>query len=404
MVIYINYYRLWVFILKENDNVSYYIPLLFQFLANCRPSDICRSTIIEQLVVANILDIVEKIGQLYPDITISLSTGILIGAARSNNTELVYQMINRGAIRCGVALFAAIKNQNIPNIQLLIKQSTINSSTVLNRAVYTGNLSIVKLIGSHEPVPNINMALRAAAYLGDRDIFTYLLEYGKNNNILTKESYNYGLQGAIWGDHLSLIDLLLTQGDKAQKADDYNLGLMTASQKGNLPLMEKMIAGGASEFTRAGESAAGTGQLIAIKYLLSKGVTKLSGALTEAASGGHLPVVKFLVDNYVLDINSALRAAVQQGRQSVVNFLLIAGANDYSGALEKCRDEQIFRQLFPHADPGNYTKYLCRAAFFGSLPIVRLLIKAGATEITAALDKSIQHPHIQCYLKSKLGT
>ena len=36
-----------------------------------------------------------------------------------------YQMINRGAIRCGVALLAAIKNQNIPNIQLLIKQSTI---------------------------------------------------------------------------------------------------------------------------------------------------------------------------------------------------------------------------------------------------------------------------------------
>ena len=55
---------------------------------------------------------------------------------------------------------------------------------------------------------------------------------GKNNNILTKESYNYGLQGAIWGDHLSLIDSLLTQGDKARKADDYNLGLMTASHEG----------------------------------------------------------------------------------------------------------------------------------------------------------------------------
>lgn len=123
--------------------------------------------------------------------------------------------------------------------------------------------------------------------------------------------------------------------------------LVLAARKGNLEIVKLLIAAKADvNFRASGDetplmAAAGHGHLEVTQYLVSQRAEvnrKVSGdgtALLVAARGGHLPVVQYLVDQGA-EVNAQvggdgtpLICAARSGRYAVAKFLLEKGADPF---------------------------------------------------------------------------
>ena len=128
-------------------------------------------------------------------------------------------------------------------------------------------------------------------------------------------------------------------------ADRIGTGLMIAAWRGDIPMMELLVARGAdvNKTNALGERAllhaSWRGQAAAVKWLLAHGARVDSepmqwGALHYAVFAGHGEVAKLLLDNGA-DINarstngsSVLMMAVYEGHEDLVRQLLARGADN----------------------------------------------------------------------------
>ena len=93
---------------------------------------------------------------------------------------------------------------------------------------------------------------------------------------------------------------------------------------------------GANKTTRGCDE----GHLPVVERLVAAGATGLDGPLYNAAGQGHLPVVERLAAAGA-DINNMLRLAARTDAAHIVVNLLLAGATDVDGALREAARERL---------------------------------------------------------------
>lgn len=231
-------------------------------------------------------------------------------------------------------------------------------------------------------------SLYEAASHGHLDIVKLLIQVAPKYHKFI--DINNALEGAAEKGHLNVVKYLVDHG-----ATNLNSPLVSAASKGYTDIAQYLISKGATNLNDALVWAAYTGNLDLIKYAISQGATDLNDALEQAAAGGNLQVVDHLISHGANDLNGALAYAAQEGHLDVVHDLLNRGAIDLELALDRAIDNQhidivldLINLMAQRSTKDRQTilnDALEMAAIFGSLRIVKELIKRGATDINRAL-------------------
>ena len=253
-------------------------------------------------------------------------------------------------------------------------------------------------------------ALRAASYLGHKEILKLLIEKGAdvnaqggrfNNalqeassqghgevvNLLVEEGADVNAQGGFYGNalqaastegHEKIVKLLVERGaDVNAQGGFYGNALQAASREGHEKIVKLLGKEGADvnaqggEYGNALQAASREGHEKIVKLLFEEGADvnaqggTYGNALQLASRGGHEMIVKLLVEGGA-DVNvqggfygNALQAASRGGHEKIVNLLVKEGAD-------------------VNAQGGEYGNALQATSFGGHEKIVKLLVKEGA--------------------------
>lgn len=321
----------------------------------------------------------------------------LAAAAARGHTEIARELIGAGASvierqrwrRHGQRLdplYQAVIGGHLAVCELLLEHGAEDfyhmkgkPPSALQASVTTGRLDIVKTLlkykqirAANDPSAGCSALIRPvtsgfaasqydAAVRGQIDILRELLAYG----IETDEAFRYAARA---GDEALVLEHL----DKGVDIDSH---------------------GSVSDHPRALQSAALGGHLYLVRHLLARGadpnlVSDYSTAMDAAVQGGNIEVVKVLIDAGA-DLNGRfsgpLYTALNSGRDDIAELLVRHGAGTHRVLSDFTLKGsfQSFRLLLklgadPHRkDPDDKLSMLGKAAWGGSIPIVRYLLENG---------------------------
>lgn len=307
-----------------------------------------------------------------------------------------------------VQLIEALELGNTTALEMLVKQGAQLES--LNKeghdnlllASWGGHTETVKyLIEQGANVDSAShsghTALHAAAQVGSTETIRVLLENGAKINVQAKDGRTAFYLSCLF-DHLDTGKLLIKQGaDPTIKDKERNSPLHASSERGLLTVMEYLIEclGLDVNDKNAFQSVpliltSSKGCLDCVKYLVAHGASLQAkdkrgrNSLFMAAAAGHADVVLYLLNSGLtipdsLDNmgQSPLLMAVISGSLDVVNLLLPLST----------------AHLNKVSSSGDMTP-LKIAASEGNLPIVKVLVEAGADiDLEFPLHSAITNSH-----------
>lgn len=324
----------------------------------------------------------------YPQLRTEILNKTLRSAAHHGRSDLVNQLINRGAYLYEPALSSAICRGDPQTIQLLINQPGLDINEIIKSLAAAGNYPLLEQWLSKD---GINLSIY------DKILF-FAAKHGNSKMInlsLTPSNINIGLWGACEGGNLQLVEEFLVLG-----ANDIDQALEYAAVSGNEEIIDRLLKLGVREVDRAIRSAIRNGHDEITKKLIDGGGNpspELNSALVIASFYDNLPIIKYLIDKGASNIDEALPHSTDK---EIIQYFLAKGANNIHRVLQRAAkaNPQLFEELFSYAEPKNYNSYLVEAARQGYLNIVRLLLAAGATAIDAAVTAGKSHYHITYYI------
>ncbi len=268
-------------------------------------------------------------------------------------------MLDRPNRRSKTLLYLAIQNENVPMVRMLIENgASVNVSSYcdtycttevpLVTATRHQNRELVEFILEQDcdfegspSFPDGKTALQWAASFGDISLAEVLLGHGADINWIGLY-HQTALHYASVVDHADMVSWLLENGAEININGDGRSPLHIASVRGNLNIVNHLLAFGCS---RDGKDKYGyaplslaslRGHLDIMKSLLANSSNgtefDLGDALGRAAESGHLHVVEFLI-KCGADVNSpngvgeTSLALAARGSYSVVLTLLLHEAN-----------------------------------------------------------------------------
>jgi ankyrin repeat protein len=331
-------------------------------------------------------------------------------AAEEGHKDIVALLLEHGAKPggdagvYGGALEAAVFKGHEEIVQLLLEAGASIQATVLQSAVYSGNIKIMRYLlismleqAKHEgpqdtagivdhpnridpedeklsPTSRIQLALYAASLAGRTSIAKLLFEYGADVDAETEGFHCTVLAAACAHGHEEIILMFLEEGADVNK--------ILPEQKAEPPNGRFILTGkerwrlrrGGSESGRHGtalQAAAYAGNAATVELLLLHGANPnaVGGyhgtALQAAAFGGSLEVVEALLEHGA-ELNTSLgvygnplQAALLNGSGAIVEKLLNAGAD-------------------ADAEGGRWAYPIIAAAQMGIVSNLRLLLDANA--------------------------
>ena len=145
--------------------------------------------------------------------------------------------------------------------------------------------------------------------------------------------------------------------------------------------------------------AASVGDVNSFRYLVAKGFHtsfkfNIASLLLSAVDGNNLDIVRYISTfkpNYNLNLNQALKDAVLYRRNiPIIKLLINAGATNVNTALELAADDlELIKYLITEAGATNLNDALIEASVAGNLNNVKYLVEAGATDMNNALLETL---------------
>lgn len=212
-----------------------------------------------------------------------------------------------------VALNEAVKKDALPLARAVIKSKPqdINPTETIDIAVSNENLEMVKLLVSNNADPNTGVS--RAVELESVPITSYLIAQGARtiNPIF--------LQSAVKKENLELSKLLIEKG--GSKADN---AIVEASNTGNVKITKYLLEKGATA-NEAFKSAMETKNEDVILLLMEEITSFTNSHLITASRKGNLKVVQRLLDEG-LNPTTALSNALSYKNTEILKLLLDQGA------------------------------------------------------------------------------
>ena len=287
----------------------------------------------------------------------------IVATIGSIRQRIEYEDSNRLETKKETSLHAAVKNNDIEHIKVLLKGGldvngvdvSMNSYTGLTPlliAIFEKNFDLVKFLIENKADLNVKSEtgitpLFAAAMDRSLDIVRLLIEKGANVNMKSDVGYT-PLIGGIMSGNLEIVKILMqNDADVTIQDQDGYTPLTSAIMSGNLEVVKILIAYGANANLQEGMDkktalmiASEKGFLDIVKYLIEDGhsdvnITNpmLSTALILSAKEGELEVVKFLIENgadtiiEAKDGFNALMIAAFEGHLKICKLLIKSTSN-----------------------------------------------------------------------------
>jgi hypothetical protein len=113
---------------------------------------------------------------------------------------------------------------------------------------------------------------------------------------MKSRDWNWGLEGACWGGHRDLVELMIDKG-----ADLWDEGLVAACRGGHRDLVEWMIDKGADDWNWGLEAACHGGHRDLVELMITKGDERgfafnWNWGLKAACNGGHCDFVEWMIN------------------------------------------------------------------------------------------------------------
>lgn len=226
------------------------------------------------------LDIIDKLGEIFPLHKLDMLNSAILGAACTGKIELVKAILARGATNTGGACNFALHSKNWELIEFLANFPDVEIDNVLLNASRSGDIQLVKFCIS-KGATDFNLALSGAAEAGSWEI----------------------------------INLLLSQG-----ADDYEGALIGAAQTGQFLIMKYMVEKGARDYNEALTFVIMIGHIPAVQFLLERGGS-LNQTFKYVGDCNSIPMVEFLIKKGGNDFYGALKIAAQDDNLLIFRYL-----------------------------------------------------------------------------------
>ncbi|PQE28738.1 ankyrin repeat protein [Rutstroemia sp. NJR-2017a WRK4] len=304
-------------------------------------------------------------------------------------------------------------------------------------AVKSGKTEIIQYLLSfgarlhlnHETM--IEELLHVAVATGKQDLVSYLLSLGADINFANPEQKT-PLESAVHMNRISMVELLVLHGAGLNRKQRGNRQLPTAlqiaAQNGNLYLVNLMLKHGAHVNAEPFDSVKFTGKITTlqsgvkggniavVEMLLKAGASldasplgvKMQTALEIACASGSDDMI-YLLLSYGAKVNAATKSllvkhtpltrAITRRRKNIIDLLLERGADvnipskddTFPSPLQVCvagGDIDMVKRLLDLGAHPYDSGALWAAAYTGSLPILRLLLRHNEKFVNFHLDDS----------------
>lgn len=169
-----------------------------------------------------------------------------------------------------------------------------------------------------------NSGLIWAAEVGCQELVTLFIERGADD-------LWGGIQGAVRGGHIALVDYFDQQGAHQRRVNPNDPTKSIGQQ-----ILEALArAAGAYSWNGHLPVAAQYGHIALIEYLISKGANTWNAAMCGAAYGGRMDLVEYFISKGANDWNVGMVGAAHGGHMNIVTYMIGKGANDWIRALRE---------------------------------------------------------------------
>jgi ankyrin repeat protein len=295
-------------------------------------------------------------------------------AAHWNDVELAALLIGAGANA------SAADDHRVTPLTL----ACLNASPAMVRTLLEA--------GANPNAPSVvgETPLMVAAHTGNVDVVRLLLTRGADPGARETTAGQTALMRAVAQGHAAVVRLLLDSGaDVKARSTNRFTPLLFAAQQGNVEIGRMLVAAGADVNESAPDGIAGdTNSLRSFKPNTE------AAALLVAIDSGHPAMARFLIEqrappNHKGAGRTALHSAVQQQMPDVVRALLAHGA-DPNARLERpmpLLSRAIVQQHGLEVGTTGATPFWL-AASYGDVPMMRLLVEAGADPKLTTTDRT----------------
>ncbi len=140
---------------------------------------------------------------------------------------------------------------------------------------------------------------------------------------------NEGMDAAVEINNLNLIYYFIEVG-----ANDWNLGLLTASREGNMDLILFFIGFGADDWNNAMFEAIEVADMNLVLFFIERGANDWNFALLEAIESNNREMVQFFINQGANNWNKGLLVAIENNNLMFVELMVDLGATNLQEGLE----------------------------------------------------------------------
>lgn len=246
-------------------------------------------------------------------------TQCLVFFSKKGDLKNVRRAIKKGASNLDAALYAATSRYNKKVVDYLVEVIDKNPDegeryhswiSGLQGAVKGGHVDLIEFF-LKKGVMKTYLMFELAARQGSPEVLKFFDYNSRRKN-------KAGLAGAARGGHLALVkDFFLSLENV-----DPNQAFIEAAKGGHVDVMDYLLHKGASLFSVAIEKAAQKGQLSAVKYILEISGTLAQNAMVAAVDSNNLGIIKYMIEERNYEVQPALRRALFNPDAEVIVYLV----------------------------------------------------------------------------------
>lgn len=241
-----------------------------------------------------------------------------------------------------------------------------------------------------------NGAMCCAAENGDLVMIEYFIARGANY-------WNYGMESAILGDHLEIIEYFIAKG-----ANKWIDSMMCAARNGNLYLVEFFANKdqySLVEWNNGMNYAIIGGHLQIIEYFIQRGANNWYDSMNTAAEYGHLWLVEYfiakIITNTAVDYNKGMESAARGGQLNIVKYFVDKGANTWNSTMAEAIDAGDIDIIDYLISKGASLDFgMTWAIENGDLRLVKYFTSKGYTNWKEALNIDTDNLELVKYIES----
>ncbi len=232
-----------------------------------------------------------------------------------NATEGLSKAVFTGNLRL-VKLMVAKQTNTVEKWRWFDKWNGVVNDA-LSIAAKMNNREVVDLLFDKKEYWNCVSCIEGASTGGHRDMVEYILPFLKNTISDWHFIINSSLQKAAKGGHTNVIELLIRNGET-----DWNFGLFGALEGNQRKLAYFFIEKGANDWAEALNIAARVGNREFVDFFILKGANDWNSGLYNAAVGRNRDMIDFFILMGADKLDQGLYGASESGDIETVKFFL----------------------------------------------------------------------------------